>query len=557
MGLRVVFLIGRWDASTELSISHVCRVAGLKPLAVLLDSYRPSLRQRIKNLKRNLSREGPGYMFHRGISALRGVLEGYATRVIETRQVEDLLQQAFPERGQAQLSKRYGFQVFEVENLNGQEAIEKLQSLKPDLGIVLGTRVLKRPLFEIPRLGCINLHKGRVPDYRGMPPGIWELYEGEHSAGVTVHFVDDGLDTGDVLDTSEVPIHRKETPESLSAKLTHEGSRVLARVVQQIQDGTAQRHPQPRSDRKPRTRPTRAQLQELARRLPYWRRISDLRQVLKLISWLTVFHSGIYSLLRWMRRDRNRGAILLYHRVNDVSDDVLTANTRRFAEHLVTLRQYYRVLSTEKLVEQIAEHKPLDQPTAVAIHFDDCYRDVHTNAAALLHAARTPAVAFVSSGFVGTDRAFQHDLDKYPHTFENFLEQELKELPELGVSVGAHTVNHVDLGKVELQQARVEVYESRRQLEQFIGKPVSLFSFPFGGLNNIREEVRDMAKQAGYSALFSAHGGFINSETELYDIPRLGISSDHSPLALMMELEGLSLANLRYQLLKRRNAKRT
>ena len=61
-----------------------------------------------------------------------------------------------------------------------------------------------------------------------------------------------------------------------------------------------------------------------------------------------------------------------------------------------------------------------------------------------------------------------------------------------------------------------------------------------------------MVVEAGYQALFSAHGGFIGEETEFYDIPRIGVCSEHSPLALMMELEGLSLANLRYRLRKRR-----
>jgi peptidoglycan/xylan/chitin deacetylase (PgdA/CDA1 family) len=431
--------------------------------------------------------------------------------------------------------------------------VNRLRSLDADLGVVLGTRVLKRRIFEVPRLGCINLHKGKVPDFRGMPPGFWELYEGASTAGVTVHFVDDGLDTGDVLGTSEIPIHRKETPESLAAKLNLEGARLLARVVAQIQDGSVERRPQPRSQHLPRTRPTRAQQKELMRRLPHWRRPSDFRQVVKILSWLMVFHTGIYALLRLARRGQSRAAILLYHRVNDISDDPLTASSRRFAQHLVTLRHYYRVLPTEALVEQIAARKPLE-PTSVAIHFDDCYRDVRTHAGPLLCSAQIPAVAFVASGFVDTDRAFQHDLDKYPHSFENFQTRDLRELPGLGVSVAAHTVNHVDLGKVDPEQARQEVFESRRQLEQMTGAPVDLFSFPFGGLHNIRGEVRNMVEEGGYHALFSAHGGFINGDTELYDIPRIGVGSEHSPLALMMELEGLSLANLRYRL--RKNTRR-
>ena len=74
----------------------------------------------------------------------------------------------------------------------------------------------------------------------------------------------------------------------------------------------------------------------------------------KLIVWLIIFHTRLYLLLRLVRRGHSRGAILLYHRVNDFSDDVLTTSTRRFAEHLVTLRRYYRIVPTEKLVEQVA-----------------------------------------------------------------------------------------------------------------------------------------------------------------------------------------------------------
>ena len=113
------------------------------------------------------------------------------------------------------------------------------------------------------------------------------------------------------------------------------------------------------------------------------------------------------------------------------------------------------------------------------------------------------------------------------------------------MAFAAHNVNHVDLGSVSPEQAQVEVVESGRQLERIVSRPVRLFSFPFGGLRNIREEVRGMVTTAGYKALFSAHGGFVGSDTPVFDIPRIGVSSDHSALALMMELEGISLKALR------------
>jgi peptidoglycan/xylan/chitin deacetylase (PgdA/CDA1 family) len=542
--LKVAFLIGRDDAGTRSVISRVCESPHIETLAVLLDTAHDPPARRWRNLKRNLRREGLSYIPYRVVAALREKLEDMADYVIPQQDVAQLPAQAFPDSSLAQLSRRRGFRVFEAGNLNGPDAIACLKSVGADLGIVLGTRILKRAIFSVPEQGCINLHKGKVPEYRGMPPGFWELFDDADSAGVTVHFVDDGLDTGDVLGEAEIPIHRKETPESLRKKLDGEGIRLMARVVDQIAQGTAIRRQQPKSSLAARTRPTRAQTLELARRLPHWRRLPDGRQAFKTAVWLMIYHGGVYSLVRRLRKGRSRGVILLYHRVNDVSEDVLTTSTRRFAEHLVTLRRYYRPTATEEIVERIRNHAPLE-PNTVAIHFDDCYRDVRLCAAPLLAAADSPATAFVSSGFVDTDRVFRHDEEKYPHRFENLRTQDLRELPGLGVSVAAHTVNHVDLGAVSLDQARVEVVESRRQLEQMIAHPVRLFSFPFGRLDNIRGEVREMVVEAGYSALFSAHGGFIDEKTSLFDIPRIGVSSDHSPLALMMELEGISLKHLK------------
>src|ERR1700736_3999608 len=169
--LRVVFLIGKRDASTELSIAQVCQTSGVEPLAVLIDTGKAGFQQRWRNLRRNIRREGLTYIFHRGVTSLRQFLERRADRVIPVHEVEALLSEAFPARNLQQLSQLHGFQIFEVGNLNGPVAVDRLRSLGADLGIVLGTRVLKRRIFEIPRLGCVNLHKGSVPEYRGMPPG--------------------------------------------------------------------------------------------------------------------------------------------------------------------------------------------------------------------------------------------------------------------------------------------------------------------------------------------------------------------------------------------------
>src|SRR5262249_46731715 len=167
-----------------------------------------------------------------------------------------------------ELGRKYGFEIRGVGNLNGPEAMRVLTECNADLGIVLGTRILKRTTFSVPRLGSINLHKGKVPEYRGMPPGFWELYDGAREAGVTVHFVDDGLDTGDIVYTAGVPILPLDTPVSLREKLNQKGACAMAEAVSLIQAGSRGQAQVPTSV-KPRLKPRRAEVLRLRKQLPH------------------------------------------------------------------------------------------------------------------------------------------------------------------------------------------------------------------------------------------------------------------------------------------------
>ncbi len=110
----------------------------------------------------------------------------------------------------------------------------------------------------------------------------------------------------------------------------------------------------------------------------------------------------------------------------------------------------------------------------------------------------------------------------------------------LGFEVGNHTVNHVDLGVCPLEEVKHEIRDCERDLQGLTGRPINLFSFPFGGVKNIRPEVVDCIRLSGYRGLFSAHGGFVTSETDPYDIPRLGANGDLNPLVLLLEVEDLA-----------------
>ncbi|MBK6308435.1 MAG: hypothetical protein IPF47_23000 [Gemmatimonadetes bacterium] len=110
-----------------------------------------------------------------------------------------------------------GVPVHEVTALNSEECRTLLRTLALDLGILDGTNILKPETFSIPRLGCVNLHCGRLPQYRGAPPAFWELMAGEREVGVTVHQVSAELDAGAIYaegarSTRCRPVTRRATP---------------------------------------------------------------------------------------------------------------------------------------------------------------------------------------------------------------------------------------------------------------------------------------------------------------------------------------------------------
>jgi folate-dependent phosphoribosylglycinamide formyltransferase PurN len=93
-----------------------------------------------------------------------------------------------------------------VANYHSDEAIALMRAAEADLGVIFGTNILKPSVFKIPRLGSINLHQGRAPYYRGGPPVFWELFNGETEVGITVHYVEPKVDTGEIILQEAVPL---------------------------------------------------------------------------------------------------------------------------------------------------------------------------------------------------------------------------------------------------------------------------------------------------------------------------------------------------------------
>jgi folate-dependent phosphoribosylglycinamide formyltransferase PurN len=91
-------------------------------------------------------------------------------------------------------------------DLHAPESLALLKDLSPDLGVVFAAYRLEASVFTIPRLGCLNLHLGQAPEFRGSSPAFYEMLEGVPCVGVTVHRVTEGLDAGPILKQESFPI---------------------------------------------------------------------------------------------------------------------------------------------------------------------------------------------------------------------------------------------------------------------------------------------------------------------------------------------------------------
>ena len=157
-------------------------------------------------------------------------------------------------------------------DLHAPECLQCLRSLQPDLGIVFACYRLRRSLFALPRLGTLNLHLGKAPEFRGSSPGFYELLGGVPEIGVTVHRVDDGLDTGPILlqRTFSLDLTPPGDPIHYLGALQREvlvpaGAALMAEAVRLEAKGEAVELPQGPNGSRPRRRATWAQQRELRR----------------------------------------------------------------------------------------------------------------------------------------------------------------------------------------------------------------------------------------------------------------------------------------------------
>ncbi len=134
---------------------------------------------------------------------------------------------------------KHGIPVMQPKGLRKPERVEELRAFQPDVIVVVAYGViLRKPVLELAKYGCINVHASLLPMYRGAAPIQWAVLNGDKETGVTIMQMDEGLDTGDILAVDKIQLAKDETGDSLFEKLSRLGGPLLLKVLKDAEAGT-------------------------------------------------------------------------------------------------------------------------------------------------------------------------------------------------------------------------------------------------------------------------------------------------------------------------------
>ena len=139
----------------------------------------------------------------------------------------------------------YEIPVYQPVKARDPEFVELLKGMHPDVIVVVAFgQLLPKAILDIPKYGCVNVHASLLPKYRGAAPIQWAVIDGEEVSGVTTMLMDEGLDTGDMLEKAEIVLDEKETGGSLFDKLSALGGELILSTLEKMENGTITRTPQ-------------------------------------------------------------------------------------------------------------------------------------------------------------------------------------------------------------------------------------------------------------------------------------------------------------------------
>ena len=135
-------------------------------------------------------------------------------------------------------AEKNGITVYQPDSVRTEEALSLMKELNPDCVVVVAYgKIIPSEMLKLPKFGFVNVHGSLLPKYRGAAPIQWSIIDGETKTGVTTMQMDDGIDTGDMLEVSETEIGENETAGELFDRLAEMGGKLIVSTLSKLEKG--------------------------------------------------------------------------------------------------------------------------------------------------------------------------------------------------------------------------------------------------------------------------------------------------------------------------------
>ena len=525
----VVFTAGKMTAIGRVFFERLANDPLLELAAIVVDEYQPQRKPLSARIPRAIREDGINWVAFKFASKFRAIGDRAALRLTDwihgPRQEQPVL--AAP--------------MVRVADIHHAESVALIRSLSPHLGVILGGRVLRDSVISIPTLGTLNIHKRKLPDYRGGGPvGYWEILAGETSIGVSIHYATSQVDAGPVVAETTIAIEECDTLDTLKLKADLRGAQLYHDAIRRIAQGEREARPQDLLRGKTYRAPSDYKVWQLQRRLERQAaernaipgdRFASLTRLRLLAEFVAVLPRLQRIRQHLIRERRPPIAIFFYHLVANRPLNHMCLPLTAFARQMEFLRHYYPLLSLDDAVARLRSAS--NDQIAASVTFDDGYRD-NGWAIEYLRYFGIPATFFISVGHVRDGSSFEHDRKGgYEHALP-MSERDVRQLVADGFTVGSHGNHHEDFGSLTPEAADRVLRESREQIEEICGRAPSHFAFPNGQRGvNITPAAFALALKH-YPYIFSAYGGYSFPQTGRRHFVRIGNPSDRFEMNLVM-----------------------
>ena len=265
------------------------------------------------------------------------------------------------------------------------------------------------------------------------------------------------------------------------------------------------------------------------------RRIIMKRSLLRFLAALG-YLLGFPLWFKLLGKDREI-AVLRYHSVNEFRGSDVNVRESEFRKQLDFLKTRYDIIPLEKAVEFL-EKGALPERGAVALTFDDGYRDNYEIVFPVLAKEKIPATVFLLAGGEERDRVLPHLQDDQPEYSHLLNWEEAREMADSGITFGSHGESHARLVLLPRERAEFEIMDSRKKIEREIRRPIQFFSYPYGTFLDFDSKTERWVEEAGYQAAFSAVFGTNGPRSRRFALRRIGIEASDTLFTFRAKLNG-------------------